>query len=370
VGNPPYGRVFRPSATLLSRFSDVINDGYVNLYALFIAQAIRWVRPGGLICLIVPMSFVGGAYFAALRKRILETCHVLRLDPIDKRSDLFVDVLYDVCVLVLRKRADGGPAAHATSSLLLVDEPPRALGKIDLPIEPGERIWALPDGSLSDKFFQEGLRTLEDYGYTVKTGYFVWNREKERYRTGFKPRANEVPLFWAHNVSRNGICKPYDRHASNGRIGLVKFSQESTAVVRTDAILLQRTTNRRQTRRLIAGVIRVSKVPGRGGFVSENHTILILPNPEQKQAIPLKMLCRLLNTEAVDARFRRISGSVSVSTKALRQLPLPEPDDVRAAFAAGRTDDEAAEQAYATSVNKCGTESAPVSAPSGGRNGR
>jgi len=39
------------------------------------------------------MSFVGGPYFAALRKRILERASVLRLDLIDKRSDVFLDVL-------------------------------------------------------------------------------------------------------------------------------------------------------------------------------------------------------------------------------------------------------------------------------------
>jgi len=31
---------------------------------------------------------------------------------------------------------------------------------------------------------------------------------------------------------------------------------------------------------------------------------------------------------AVDGRFRRMSGSVSVSTKALRELPLPAAEEV------------------------------------------
>ena len=47
VGNPPYGRILRPSATLLERFRPVISDGYVNFYALFVEQALQWVRPGG-----------------------------------------------------------------------------------------------------------------------------------------------------------------------------------------------------------------------------------------------------------------------------------------------------------------------------------
>lgn len=350
IGNPPYGRVYRPSKAILERFAPVITNGYVNLYALFIEQALRWARPGGIVCLIVPLSFVGGANFAALRKHILETARVVSIDPIDKRSDVFLDVLYDVCVLVLEKKNGKARPRPATSSLLLANEPPRKLGRPDLPVFPSERIWALPDGTQDDRLFQDGLETLQDYGYITKTGYFVWNRERHRYRTGYTPRTNEVPLFWAHNVKPNVICEPHDGEADLPRIGLAKVAKESSAIVLTDAVILQRTSNRRQRRRLIAGVIRQGRVPGQRGFVSENHTILVVPDPAKTQKLPLKVLCRLLNTATVDARFRRISGTVSVSTKALRSLPLPAAREVRAAFAEGVSDDEAAEIAYAKSI--------------------
>ena len=76
IGNPPYGRILQPSRLLRKRYSHVISDGYVNLYALFVEVALQWVRPGGIVCLIIPMSFVGGPYFAALRNRILEKCYL------------------------------------------------------------------------------------------------------------------------------------------------------------------------------------------------------------------------------------------------------------------------------------------------------
>jgi len=55
IGNPPYGRILRPTKFLREHYRSVISGGYVNLYALFIELALRWVRPGGVICLIVPM---------------------------------------------------------------------------------------------------------------------------------------------------------------------------------------------------------------------------------------------------------------------------------------------------------------------------
>lgn len=352
IGNPPYGRIFRPSKKLLERFAPVISHGYVNLYALFIEQAIRWVRPGGIICLIVPMSFIGGPYFGALRKRILQSAYVLHVDPIDKRSDVFIDVLYDVCILVLKKKEGREPPKLPTSSLLRIGEKPKALGYLDLPRLPSERVWGIPDGVLDDQLFNEELETLGDYGYITRTGYFVWNREKNRYRKGFKPSTTEVPLFWAHNVRANKVCSPLDGERDSQRFGLVKISRDSSAIVRDDVLILQRTTNRRQKRRLIAGIICQKSVPGGRGFVSENHTILVLPDPARQQRIPLWTLCRLLNTAAVDRRFRRISGSVSVSTKALRELPLPTASAVAEAFDTGVPDDDAANEAYSASITQ------------------
>ena len=350
LGNPPYGRVLRPSRGLLSRFDHVISAGYVNLYALFVEQALRWVRPGGVICLIIPMSFIGGPYFEALRKRILESSNVLRLDPIDKRGDVFLDVNYDICVLTLRKKDGRKPRISATSSLLLIDRPPIPLGQLDLPITPSGRIWALPDGTRNDRLFQRGLSTLSEYGYMVRAGYFVWNRERNRYRTGFKPRATEVPLYWAHNIRPNVPCVPHEANNNSGHIGFVNFSGHSSAIVQTDAIVLQRTSNRRQKRRLIAGLILKKTAPGNKGFVSENHTILIVPDPAKFQRMSIYQLCRLLNSEAVDARFRRVSGSVSISAKTLRQLPLPDASAVRKAFQISKTDDEAVVAAYNMSL--------------------
>jgi len=329
---------------------------------LFLEQALRLVKPGGIICLIIPMSFVGGPYFASLRKRILETSHVLSLDPIDKRSDVFLDVLYDVCVLVLRKKAISARIPVPTCSLLMIGQPNRLLGNLDLPEQPTGRMWALPDDKQKDGLFQIGLETLRDYGYVAKTGYFVWNREQHRYRVGKKPRPTEVPLFWAHNIKPGARCKPYDGEPGADRIGFVKIKAGSTAIIHSDAIIVQRTSNKRQSRRLIAAVVRQSAVPGERGFVGENHTIIIVPDPAKKQKIPVAMLCRLLNAAAVDARFRRMSGSVSVSTKALNQLPLPTVSQIRAAFGSDTEDERAVEVAYAGSLKSVPRKSSAAAA--------
>jgi adenine-specific DNA-methyltransferase len=351
IGNPPYGRILRPSKKLLKDFAPAISDGYVNLYALFLEQSLRFTKPGGIIALVVPMSFLGGPYFRNLRKRILTEADVLSLDPVDKRSDVFLDVLYDVCILTLQKKQNKRPASAPTCSLLTPTEPHRYLGNLELPKTVSDEVWALPDEEKNESLFQAGLETLNEYGYVARTGYFVWNREQDRYRVGRKPRKNEVPLFWAHNVKPGELCRPYNNGEGSTLVGFVKFKKDNTSpIIRNDAIILQRTSNRRQPRRLIASIARLSKVPGKSGFVTENHTIVIVRNTHKKQAVSLSVLCRLINTAAVDARFRRISGSVSVSTKALNQLPLPAAVHVRSLFVAKADDERAAAASYRQST--------------------
>jgi len=74
IGNPPYGRIFRPSKSTLENFSSVISDGHANLYALFLEQTIRWVKPGGVICLIVPLSSRAIAFCRRLPSSPVERC--------------------------------------------------------------------------------------------------------------------------------------------------------------------------------------------------------------------------------------------------------------------------------------------------------
>jgi adenine-specific DNA-methyltransferase len=184
IGNPPYGRIFRPTKAVLSQYASVIADGYVNKYALFIQRALAWTRPGGVICLIVPMSFLGGPYFAALRKHILEQAVVISLDPIEQRSDLFMDVLCDVCVLTLRKKGPEQIPAAPTSSLIRTPRPNQPMGTLDIPASPSDRMWALPDITCNADFFDTECSFLEDYGYVVKSRHLTYAHRHAREPSG------------------------------------------------------------------------------------------------------------------------------------------------------------------------------------------
>lgn len=331
VSNPPYGKILRAPDSIIKRFANSLTDKHVNKYALFIRLSIDWVRPGGFIALVVPTSFIAGPSFGNLRKSILVDAHVLAIDLIDKRDGLFVDVLQDACILFLLKKNGQGLDSPPTCRFIHDDGSYRELGNINIPLTPSIRPWVLPSELTPDivtnDFFSKAYAKLTDYGYGARAGYFVWNRQKERCREGNHPKKNEHPLVWAHCIKANEPCL-LSTHRIHGQLGLmtlVKFDDPSDSLISQPAIVLQRTTNRRQARRLIAGYISKSMIEEHGSLISENHTIVVYPLPGVEQQVDYKTMCRLLNSRPVDNRYRQISGTVSVSVKLLKELPFPPP---------------------------------------------
>lgn len=357
VCNPPYGRVKRPSARLLARWGDVVTEGHVNAYALFIAACIERARAGGLIALVIPTSFIGGPYFAALRRHILRETEVVALDIIEKRSDLFIDVVQDTCVLILRKRCPAASPCRATvptASIIGPDGRVEEKGSLLLPAADDSTAWVLP-GDVADEseFFDARLATLETYGYQAKTGYFVWNRSRDKLKSGSQLPAGHLPLIWAHCIQPDRsirLSSGPKRKLNDQEISGVNIDRNSSAVLTTRSVVLQRTTNRGQRRRLVTGAVTDELVSKYGGYVTENHTIVVFPLPDAEQLVSVDELAALLGSAPVDRRFRRISGTVSVSTKMLRHLPLPDPGALRACIASHADFEEAVDAAYLLSL--------------------
>ncbi|WP_235662112.1 hypothetical protein [Pseudomonas savastanoi] len=92
-------------------------------------------------------------------------------------------------------------------------------------------------------------------------------------------------------------------------------------------VLLQRTTAKEQSRRLIAAALPAEFLKTHGGVVIENHINMIRPISEVPE-VSAEVLAAFINSGAADRAFRCVSGSVAVSAYELESLPLPAPDDL------------------------------------------
>lgn len=333
IANPPYGRVGLEDVRG-EAWRKVAHSGHVNKYALFTELCFRHAKPGGVVALVIPSSFRAGPLYDRMRAFIRSQAEVLAVGSIPGRDGVFIDVAQDISVLIARK----GKSHDATAAVRfpVVGAMPSAAPVADqtLPSEPGDA-WPLPaiDPTLV------GGSTLADYGVTARAGYFVWNREKDRLVAKLRRGQRGYPLIWAKNVRPGTTCLPFGKR--NAGTDFVTFTEDSTAIVTSAAAVMQRTTNDKQPRRLVAAMVDPSVKSKWGGFVSENHTIVLTADDPEM----LDLVVKLLNTAAVDQRYRRVSGTAAVSVTLLRQLDLPSPAAFADALEDAHGDSEAAASA-------------------------
>ena len=329
IANPPYGRMSIEEVRGLA-WRRVAHSGHINKYALFAELCFRHAKPGGVVALVIPSSFRAGPLYDRMRSFIRSRGEVLTIGSIAGRDGVFLDVAQDISVLIVRKGKAHRADAKVRFPVLGVMSPPTPIIEQALPPRSGDA-WPLPaiDPGMV------GGATLADYGVTAKSGYFVWNREQTRLVSKLGRRRG-YPLVWAKNVRAGEPCRPSGKTGT--KIDFVTFNEDSAAVVSTPAAVMQRTTNDKQPRRLVAAMVDPAVVGRWGGFVTENHTIVLTGKDTKRLALAVA----LLNTSAVDLRYRRVSGTAAVSVTLLRQLDLPSPSLFRAALLDAKGDAESA----------------------------
>ncbi len=323
IGNPPYARVTLPPADR-ARFRRSLY-GHANLYGLFTDLALRHAKPGGIVAYVTPTSFLAGEYFKNLRALLGRDAPPMTIDFVSIRKGVFEDVLQETLLATYRRHARPARVtvheiAPANGSGLTTT----AVGKINLPADPS-RPWLLPRSALEAPLVARLAATphrLSDWGYAVSTGPLVWNRHKQQLAQG--PGRNRFPLIWAEAVTTDGRFIHRAEKRNHAPYFELRRGDEWLILDRP-CVLVQRTTAKEQTRRLIAAALPDEFLARHGAVVVENHLNMLLPLAADPP-VAANLLAAFLNSATSDRAFRSISGSVAVSAYELEALPLPSPD--------------------------------------------
>jgi adenine-specific DNA-methyltransferase len=326
VGNPPYGKISLTPAERC-RFDRSLY-GHANLYGLFTDAAIHWTRTGGVIGFVTPTSMLSGLYFKTLRTLLAAEAPPVAINLIEQRQGVFTDVLQETMLAIYRRKgiargptvgfiANSGKPTKAVKRETFA-LPSRSEAPWLLPRSPGQsllvrRLWSMP-------------HRLADYGYHVSTGPLVWNRHKGQF--SMTPREGSLPVIWAESVLGNGTFEWRSAKRNHAPWITLKKDKDDWLVTTRSCVLLQRTTAKEQSRRLIATELPKSLIRKHSGVVVENHVNMI-HSSDTKPAVSAAVIASLLNSAAVDAAFRCINGSVAVSAFELEELPLPAPSVMR-----------------------------------------
>ncbi|MGY0782515.1 HsdM family class I SAM-dependent methyltransferase [Azospirillum argentinense] len=325
IGNPPYGRVTLPPEQRHNFRRSLF--GHANLYGLFTDIALHHVRPGGVVAYVTPTSFLAGEYFKNLRGLLGREAPPVTVDFIAVRKGVFEGVLQETLLATYRRTRPAKPA-QVFEVLPSPGEGLRvtATGSFALPSDPSEP-WLLPRTQNQAHLIKRLLSMpsrLADWGYAVSTGPLVWNRHKSQLCS--KPKAGRYPLIWAEALTADGQFV-FRAEKKNHEPYFEPDEGDDWLITRKPCVLLQRTTAKEQSRRLIAAALPADFLAKHKAVVIENHLNMLRPIVDQPSVDPA-VLAAFLNSGAADLAFRCVSGSVAVSAYELEALPLPSPKDL------------------------------------------
>ncbi|GHC69629.1 RNA methyltransferase [Limoniibacter endophyticus] len=325
IGNPPYGRVTLPTE-MRAKYARSLY-GHANLYGIFTDAAMRWTKPGGIIAFLTPTSFLGGQYFSALRCLLAKEAPPVAIDFVHARKGVFEDVLQETLLAIYHRGAlRGGTCINYLTMLSEIEARITSNGAIILPQDASAPWLAprLPDHIALVRRAQRMSHRLSDWGYKVSTGPLVWNRHKSqlRDRAGGK---NVHPLIWAEAVTPDGRFT-YRAHKKNHAPFFRMEPGDDWLLTRKPCVVVQRTTAKEQTRRLIAAELPAAFIAEHGGVVIENHLNMV--RAVDDEAVAPSIVAAFLNSRIADDLFRCISGSVAVSAFELEAVPLPAPSQL------------------------------------------
>lgn len=325
IGNPPYKRV-RLDSSERRRFERSL-FGHANLYGLFTDVAIRHTKPGGIIAYVTPTSFLAGEYYKKLRALLSREAPPYSIDFVAVREGVFDDVLQETLLATYRRGA--APSRVTVHEITPLDEMNifvESAKDAPLPEHPSHP-WILPrnhDHVALAEALTSMQHRLADWGYAVSTGPLVWNRYKPQLKQ--RVARNRYPVIWAEAVTPEG--RFVWRADKRNHVPFCEIRPgDEWMFVRRPCVLVQRTTAKEQSRRLIAAPLPIEFIEEHEAVVVENHLNMIRPIVLEP-VVSNRVLASFLNSDVADRAFRCVSGSVAVSAYELESMPLPAPDQL------------------------------------------
>ncbi len=330
--NPPYRKIATSSRE--RRLLASIGIETSNLYAAFVALALRQLAEGGELSAITPRSFCNGPYFREFRREILGSSTFQRVHLFDSRSEAFGrdEVLQEnILFHLVRGGRDQPPLNLSTGSL---ESPVHTFIARERFVSRDDADQVIHIATETDadevRDFIHGLPCkLGDLGLAVSTGPVVDFRLKGSLAAEWS--TGRVPLIYPHCVKAGRVSPPLTRSADYGdaRIGkkavAIRDDSEShrwlTPVARF--VLIKRFSSKEEKRRLVAGVLEPADFP-EGLIGLENHLNFFHRKRAGLSEALAKGLGRFLNSTVADRYFRQFNGHTQVNASDLRAFRYPD----------------------------------------------
>ena len=156
IGNPPY--FVMKKEDVAAEYYPYF-DGRPNIFILFIMKSAKLLCVGGVLCFVLPSSFMNSQYYDKTRKYIVRHFAILHISRCSdsNMSDAYLDTAQGTMILILQKLGGGGGGGgvfEKSGATIFTDNLPRLTS------------------------LYVGARSLHDLGFKVNIGTVVWNQCK------------------------------------------------------------------------------------------------------------------------------------------------------------------------------------------------
>lgn len=257
LGNPPY--FVCKKSDIPEEYEEYIH-GRPNIFGVFILHSLSLLKPGGLLALIIPNSFLNSLYYSRIRNYIKNNCMIIKIDDYSSIND-FIDTEQSTFGLVIKKNVSKIEATECKYSMLFN----------------GNYIFTNDSIKLREIF--ENSTTIEKMGLSVRTGQVVWNQVKDE----LTDNEDDTILIYNTNISKDN------------KLEIKKFKNDEKKQYinregRIDPVLVVNRGNGNSDYKLNYAVIKT------GPFLIENHLNEIYSQKKMKTDELLKMYEKIIKS--------------------------------------------------------------------------
>ncbi len=321
--NPPYKKLSAGSNARLALRRVGIETS--NLYAAFLALAVRLLDNGGELVAITPRSFCNGPYFRPFRKAFLGAMSLRRIHVFESRTAAFSsdDVLQENVIIHAIKGEQSSNVVISSSAgpdddaITLRTVPFESIVSVG---DPEQFIHVVPDeiGQHAADLFARFNCPLADLDLGVSTGRVVDFRAKSFLRQD--PDLTTGPLIYPTHLQDGAVAWPKVSKKPNA---LVDCAETATLWMPSGTyVLVKRFSSKEEKRRVVAAVFDPAVIPAKKvGF--ENHLNVFHTKGTGLAPNLARGLSAFLNSTLVDTCFRHFSGHTQVNATDLRNMKYP-----------------------------------------------
>lgn len=322
--NPPYFKINSDSIT--RRQLSGVGIETVNIYAAFVALAIKLLEAGGELVAITPRSFCNGPYFKPFRQLLFSEMRLNAIHIFDSRNKAFKgdDVLQENIIIHAIKEKSRGRITIASSACAEDKDIQVRQAQSHEVIGPHDpELFIHITKTEAEGVIASTARnlpcSLDDLDIKVSTGRVVDFRAKQH--LVMEPRRKTVPLIYPTHFKNGFIAWPKTNCRKPN--ALVDCPETDNLMVPSGVYTLcKRFSSKEERRRVVAAVFDPKLITAhRIGF--ENHLNYFHRNGHGLPMGLSKGLALFLNSSLVDNYFRQFNGHTQVNATDLRSLRYP-----------------------------------------------